>query len=45
MSNIHELYHQRLDPVPAAEDLGRVHFVGIGGVGMVYDAIAARRRA
>ena len=44
MSNIHELYHQRLDPVPAAEDLGRVHFVGIGGVGMAPVARVALER-
>lgn len=44
MSNIHGLYHQRLDPLPAAEELGRIHFVGIGGVGMAPVARAALER-
>ena len=44
MSNIHGLYHQRLDPLPAAEKLGRIHFVGIGGVGMAPLARAALER-
>jgi UDP-N-acetylmuramate--alanine ligase len=44
VSNIHALYHQRLDPLPAAEDLGRVHFVGIGGVGMAPLARVALER-
>lgn len=44
MSNIHDLYHQRLDPVPPAEQLGRVHFVGIGGVGMAPVARVALER-
>jgi UDP-N-acetylmuramate--alanine ligase len=43
-SNIHELYHQRLDPLPPAEDLGRIHFVGIGGVGMAPVARVALER-
>ncbi len=44
MSNIHGLYHQRLDPLPAAEELGRIHFVGIGGVGMAPLARAVLER-
>jgi UDP-N-acetylmuramate--alanine ligase len=44
VSNIHGLYHQRLDPLPAAEKLGRIHFVGIGGVGMAPVARAALER-
>ena len=44
MSNIHGLYHQLLDPLPAAEELGRIHFVGIGGVGMAPLARAALER-
>jgi UDP-N-acetylmuramate--alanine ligase len=44
MSNIHDLYHQRLDPLPPAEDLGRIHFVGIGGVGMAPVARVALER-
>ena len=44
MSNIHGLYHQRLDPLPPAEELGRIHFVGIGGVGMAPLARAALER-
>jgi UDP-N-acetylmuramate--alanine ligase len=44
MSNIHGLYHQRLDPLPAAEELGRIHFVGIGGVGMAPVARVALER-
>ncbi|HTJ66594.1 MAG TPA: UDP-N-acetylmuramate--L-alanine ligase [Actinospica sp.] len=44
MSNIHSLYHQRLDPLPAAEELGRIHFVGIGGVGMAPVARVALER-
>jgi len=44
MSNIHGLYHQRLDPLPPAEDLGRIHFVGIGGVGMAPVARVALER-
>jgi UDP-N-acetylmuramate--alanine ligase len=44
LSNIHGLYHQRLDPLPPAEDLGRIHFVGIGGVGMAPVARAALER-
>ncbi|HET9172163.1 MAG TPA: UDP-N-acetylmuramate--L-alanine ligase [Actinospica sp.] len=44
MSNIHGLYHQRLDPLPPAEELGRIHFVGIGGVGMAPVARVALER-
>ena len=44
MSNIRGLYHQRLDPLPPAEDLGRIHFVGIGGVGMAPVARVALER-
>ncbi len=44
MSNIHGLYHQRLDPLLPAEDLGRIHFVGIGGVGMAPVARVALER-
>ena len=44
MSNIHGLYHQRLDPLLAAEQLGRIHFVGIGGVGMAPVARVALER-
>ena len=44
MSNIHGLHHERLDPLPAAEKLGRLHFVGIGGVGMAPIARAALER-
>ncbi|HEX4788421.1 MAG TPA: UDP-N-acetylmuramate--L-alanine ligase [Actinospica sp.] len=44
MSNIHGLYHQRLEPLPAAEKLGRIHFVGIGGVGMAPVARVALER-
>ena len=44
MSNIHGLYHQRLDPLPPAEQLGRIHFVGIGGVGMAPVARVALER-
>jgi UDP-N-acetylmuramate--alanine ligase len=44
LSNIHGLYHQRLDPLPPAEELGRIHFVGIGGVGMAPVARAALER-
>ena len=44
MSNIHGLYHERLDPLPAAEKLGRIHFVGIGGVGMAPVARVALER-
>jgi len=44
MSNIHGLYHQRLDPLPPAERLGRIHFVGIGGVGMAPVARVALER-
>jgi len=43
-SNIHRLYHQRLDPLPPAEELGRIHFVGIGGVGMAPVARVALER-
>jgi UDP-N-acetylmuramate--alanine ligase len=32
------------DPVPAAEDLGRIHFVGVGGVGMAPVARIAVER-
>jgi UDP-N-acetylmuramate--alanine ligase len=44
MSNIRGLYHQRLDPLPPAEELGRIHFVGIGGVGMAPVARVALER-
>ncbi|MBR7835635.1 UDP-N-acetylmuramate--L-alanine ligase [Actinospica durhamensis] len=44
MSNIHDLYHQLLEPTPPAERLGRIHFVGIGGVGMAPVARAALER-
>jgi UDP-N-acetylmuramate--alanine ligase len=44
VSNIHGLYHQRLEPLPAAEKLGRIHFVGIGGVGMAPVARVALER-
>jgi UDP-N-acetylmuramate--alanine ligase len=44
VSNIHGLYHQRLDPLPPAEQLGRIHFVGIGGVGMAPVARVALER-
>ncbi|WP_307844489.1 UDP-N-acetylmuramate--L-alanine ligase [Actinospica acidithermotolerans] len=44
MSNIHDLYHQLLDPLPPAEELGRIHFVGIGGVGMAPVARVALER-
>lgn len=44
MSNIHGLYHQRLDPLLPAEELGRIHFVGIGGVGMAPVARVALER-
>jgi UDP-N-acetylmuramate--alanine ligase len=36
--------YQLLDPVPAAEELGRIHFVGIGGVGMAPVARIAVER-
>jgi UDP-N-acetylmuramate--alanine ligase len=44
VSNIHGLYHQRIEPLPAAEKLGRIHFVGIGGVGMAPVARVALER-
>jgi UDP-N-acetylmuramate--alanine ligase len=44
VSNIHGLYHRRLDPLPPAEELGRIHFVGIGGVGMAPVARVALER-
>jgi UDP-N-acetylmuramate--alanine ligase len=36
--------YQPLEAVPAAEDLGRIHFVGIGGVGMAPVARIAVER-